>query len=70
MVQRVGCGDSADEDEHNEAHALLSVIRAVEEADAGAGEHHEGTNRERRRHVVFWRFVELREFGDLLRDAG
>jgi hypothetical protein len=38
VVERVGGGDGADEDEHDEAHALLAVVGAVEEADAGAGE--------------------------------
>jgi len=59
MVEGVGCGNRADEDEHDEAHALLSVVGAVEEADAGAGEDEEAANPEGRRLRPFGGFVEL-----------
>ena len=52
VVQRVGRGHGADEDEHDEAHALLPVVGAVEEADAGAGEHQQRADGPRRRRVV------------------
>ena len=38
VVERVGGGHGADENEHDEAHAFLPVVGAVGEADAGAGE--------------------------------
>ena len=37
-VQRIGRRHDADQDQHDQAHALLAVVRAVREADAGAGE--------------------------------
>jgi len=37
-VQGVGGGDCADQDQHNEPHTLLSVIRSVRKTDTGAGE--------------------------------
>ena len=58
MVERVGGGDGADEDEHDEAHALLPVVGAVREADAGAGKQQQGANGPRRRLVVLGRLVE------------
>ena len=39
VVQRVGRGHGTDEDEHDQAHAFLAVVRTVKEADSGAGEH-------------------------------
>ena len=70
VVQRVGCRHGSDEDEHDEAHALLAVVGSVEEADAGAGEHHQRANGERRRGVVFGGFVEFRELCDRFGRAG
>ena len=58
MVESVGGGNGADEDEHDEAHALLAVVGAVGEADAGAGEDEQGANPEGRRRGAFGRFVE------------
>ena len=46
MVQRIGSRYGPDKDEHDEAHALLAVIGAVAEADAGAGEHQQGADEE------------------------
>ena len=69
MVQRVCGGHRADQDQHDQAHALLPVIGAVEEADAGAGEHHQRANRPRRRLVVLGRFVERGVLDRLLGDV-
>ncbi len=46
-VERIGGRHGADEDEHDQAHALLAIIRPMEEADQGAvikmpGIHHGG----------------------------
>jgi hypothetical protein len=49
VVERVGGGHGADQDEHDQAHAFLSVVGAVEEADAGAGEDEQAADVERRR---------------------
>ena len=38
MVQRVSAGHGADEDEHDEAHAFLAVVRTVEETGNGRHE--------------------------------
>ena len=35
-VQRISGGHDADQDEHDQPHALLTVVRPVREADAGA----------------------------------
>ena len=59
VVESVGGGHGADENQHDEAHAFLSVIGAVEEADAGAGEDEEAANVERRRRGAFGSRVKL-----------
>ena len=43
-LEGVGCGQYADEDEHYESHALLSIIRAVGKTHPGAGEHEESAD--------------------------
>ncbi len=58
VVERVGGGDRADENQHDQPHALLAVIGAVVEADPGAGADHEKANWEGRRVVGFRRLVE------------
>ena len=74
MVQCVSGGNCADQDEHDESHALLTVVRSVEEADARAGEKHERADGPRRRLVVFRRFVEGggfdEPFGDQDKEGG
>ena len=69
VVQRVGGGHRANEDQHDQAHALLPVIGAVEEADAGAGEHHQRADRPWRRLVILGRFVERGVLDRLLGDV-
>ena len=64
VVESVGGGDGADEDQHDEAHAFLSVIGAVEEADAGAGEDEQAADVERRRLGAFGSFVEFGIFDE------
>src|SRR5258705_6379575 len=59
MVQRVGGGDSSDQDEHDQTHSLLTVVGPVGEAHAGAGEQQQRANPERRRLRAFRRFVEF-----------
>src|SRR5579862_9699703 len=59
MVQRVGGGDGADEDEHDQAHSFLPIVGAVEEADARAGEDEQAANPERRRFGALRGFVEF-----------
>ena len=58
MIQRVGRRDRADENQHDQPHALLPVVRAVREADAGASQNQQGSNPERRRLGALRRFVE------------
>ena len=48
-VQRIGGRRDADEDQHDEAHALLAVVGAVEERHAGAGEDQQAADPQRRR---------------------
>ena len=58
-VQRIGCGDDADQDEHDETHALLAVIGAVREGHAGAGEDQKTPHPERRGSLTLGLLVEL-----------
>ena len=66
MVHGVGGGNGADQDEHDQAHALLSVVRAMEETDAGACQQQQAANPERRRCVAHRRFVQSLIRDDLL----
>ena len=59
-VQRIGGRRDADQDQHDEAHALLAVVGAVEERNAGAGEHQQPADPQRRRRVGGRRGVERR----------
>ena len=68
MVEGVGCGDGADEDKHDEAHALLAVVGAVEETDSGAGEHHQDADGPRRRLLALGRLIEGWVFDEPLGD--
>ena len=69
MVQRVGGRHRADQDQHDQAHALLPVVGAVREADAGAGQNQQTANPERRWRVAFRRFVEPRIADEDFRQA-
>ncbi len=51
VVQRISGRHGADQDQHDQTHALLSIVRAVGEADAGAGEDQQPADPERRRLV-------------------
>ena len=51
-VQRIGGRHGADQDQHDQAHALLAVVRAVEEADQRAGEDQDAADPQRRRLVA------------------
>ena len=44
VVERIGGGHRANQDEHDEAHAFLAVIGAVGEADAGASQDQQRAN--------------------------
>ena len=68
VVEGVGGGDGADEDEHDEAHALLAVVGAVTEADAAAGEDEERANPEGRRLGAFRRLVQGGVFDEELEE--
>ena len=48
-VQRVGGRGDADQDQHDQAHALLPVVAAMRERDAGAGQDEQAANPPRRR---------------------
>ena len=58
VIQCVGGRHRADQDQHDQAHALLPVVGTVEEADAGAGEHEKRANGPRRRCAALRRLVE------------
>ncbi len=68
VVERVGGGDGADEDEHDEAHALLAVVGAVEVADTAAGADEQQADVERRRRGAFGGFVEAGILGEQLEE--
>src|SRR5271170_8087946 len=61
-VERVGRGNGADEYQHDEAHALLAVVAAVEETHATASEDQQAANPERWRCIAHGLLVER---GDL-----
>ena len=58
MVERVGGGHCADQNEHDKAHAFLSVVGAVRKADSGACQQQQGADGPWRRLVTFGCFVE------------
>ena len=68
MVQRIRGRDCADQNEHDQPHALLSVVGAVGEADARAGQDQQAADPERRRFVAFRRFIEAPVFDHSLAD--
>ena len=57
-VERIGSRYSADQHQHDQAHAFLAVIRAVRKADAGAGRDQQATDPQRRRLIAFRGLVE------------
>ncbi|ESY84692.1 hypothetical protein X739_20835 [Mesorhizobium sp. LNHC220B00] len=59
-VERIGRRHHADQDQHDQAHALLAVIGAMREADAGAGEDQQRADPPGRRGIAFRRLVERR----------
>ena len=65
-VQRISRRHGADQDQHDQAHALLTVVRTVREADTGAGQDQEAANPQRRRLVAFRRGVQRRIADDHL----
>ena len=68
-VQRVGGGHGADQDQHDQAHALLAVVGAVEEADQRAGDNQQRPDRQRRRGVALGGLVERRHLDQALHDV-
>src|SRR5580698_7671613 len=64
VVERVGGGNGADQDQHDQAHAFLSIVRAVEKADAGAGEDEQAAYVERWRGFAFGSGVEFGIFDE------
>ncbi len=68
VVERVSRWNGPDENEHDESHALLSIVGAMEEADAGAGKNHEHANRKRRWPIVFWSLIKLWELDEAFGD--
>ena len=65
VVERVSRRNRADQDQRDQPHPFLPVIRSVEETDAGAGQHHQRANGERRRLLVLGR---LYSSGNLISD--
>jgi len=57
VVQGVGGGHGADENEHDQAHALLAVVGPMTEADTGAGKNEQRADRPRWRRVALGSFV-------------
>ena len=66
MVQRIGRGNCADEDEHDQAHALLAIVRTVKEADTGTGKNKQSPDGPRWRRVAFRSFVKRRILDEAL----
>ena len=61
-IERVGGGYRADEDQHDEPHAFLAVVAAVEEAHAAAGQDQQAANPQGRRLVALGFLVKRRDF--------
>src|SRR5208282_4661947 len=59
VIESIGGGHSSDQNEHDQAHAFLSVVRSVEKADAGAGEDEEAADIKRRRLGAFGSLVQF-----------
>src|SRR5262249_4512488 len=57
-VQGISGRHATDEDQHDEAHALLPVIRAMGEGHAGASQDHDGANPQWRRRGAFGLLIE------------
>ena len=68
VVERVGGGDGADEDEHDEAHAFLAVVGTVGVGDAAAGEDKEAADVEGWRGGAFRGLVEAGVAGEELEE--
>ena len=62
-IQRVSRGHRADQDQHDEAHAFLPVIRAVREAHAGAGQYQQSPDPGRAAAGCPWAPGRAREWG-------
>ena len=67
-VERVGHRHGADEDQHDEAHALLAVVRAVGEGHPAAGEDQQAADPPRRRGVALGLLVERGVLDQCLED--
>src|SRR5208282_5602934 len=65
-VEGEGGGDRADQDQHDQAHALLSVVGAVGEADGCAGEDQKSPDPPCRRLIRLGRAVQLGLSYDIL----
>src|SRR6202012_2023850 len=59
QVDREGGGQDADQDQHDQAHAFLAVVRAVTEAYASAGEDQQPANPQRRGFVLLGRLIQI-----------
>ena len=57
-IERIGGGNGADEDEHDQPHALLAVVGAMGERDAGAGGDERAADPPRRRLIALRRLIE------------
>ena len=68
-VQRVGGGNSAYQYEHDESHALLTVIAAVEKAHARAGQDQQAANPQWGRLGTLRLFVKCGDFDGRLEHA-
>ena len=60
MIQSIGGGNRADQDQHDESHALLPVVGAVSKAHTGASQDQQAANPEGRRCVAFGRLEKAR----------
>ena len=58
-IEGKGGRHGADQDQHDQSHALLPVVGAVSEADAGAGEDQQATDPLGRRLVGLRRTVQF-----------
>src|SRR4029077_8350452 len=66
MIQSVSRRNRADQDQHDQTHSLLTIVRSMEETDAGASEDQQATDIKRRRLGSFGGAIKLLIFDESL----
>ena len=62
VIQGIYRRHRADQDQHDQAHAFLTIIRTMSKTDAGAGQDQQQPDPERWRLIALGRFIQSRDF--------